>query len=139
MHKVTQPCLQIDRRAFLSSFNWNKFNNVNKTRKDNVILQLEFKIMKIIKPGVRCAVCVQSAVLTILLVEPPQLDLVSFVLGLLLQSAGPGNGGKESIVILWNRKLCSSIPVLHMIPLLCLPVHTGSSWRAMSGACISKL
>lgn len=46
--------------------------------------------IKMIKIGVRCVVCVQSAVLTILLVEPPQLDLISFVLGLLLQPAGPG-------------------------------------------------
>ncbi len=95
--------------------------------------------MKIIKIGVRCVVGFQSAVLTILLVEPPQLDLVSFVLGLLLQPAGPGNGEKEGTVILWNRKLCSSIPVLHMILLLCLLVHTESSWSATSGGCISKL
>lgn len=34
-----------------------------------------------------------GATLTVLLVEPPQLDLVGFVLGLLLQPAGPGGGG----------------------------------------------
>lgn len=55
--------------------------------------------------------CVQAEVLTILLVEPPQFDLVGFMLGLLLQPAGSGNRGKEITVILWNRKLCSGIPV----------------------------
>lgn len=44
--------------------------------------------------------CVHSAVLTILLVEPPQLDLVGFVLGLLLQPAGPGTRREESAVTL---------------------------------------
>lgn len=80
-----------------------------------------------------------TEILTILLVEPPQLDLVGFMLSLLLQSAGPGNGGKQSTVILWNRKLCASIPVLHMIPLLSRLARTASSWRAMRRGCISKL
>lgn len=56
-------------------------------------------------------VCVLSEVLTILLVEPPQLDLVGFMLGLLLQPAGSGNRGKEITVVLCNRKLCSGIHV----------------------------
>lgn len=34
-------------------------------------------------------VVTMCAVLTVLLVEPPQLDLVGFMLGLLLQPAGP--------------------------------------------------
>lgn len=53
--------------------------------------------------GVQRVFCVPSTVLTVLLVEPPQLDLVGFVLGLLLQPAGPGTRGEESMVILWNK------------------------------------
>lgn len=34
--------------------------------------------------------------LTVLLVEPPQLNLVGFMLGLLLQPAGPENRGERS-------------------------------------------
>lgn len=48
--------------------------------------------------------CVHSAVLTILLVEPPQLDLVGFVLGLLLQPAGPGTRREESAVTLGKQE-----------------------------------
>lgn len=46
---------------------------------------------------------------------------------------------KDSVVILWNRKLCSGIPVLHMTLLLSGLAHTETSWMAMSGGCISKL
>lgn len=46
---------------------------------------------------------VRSAVLTVLLVEPPQLDLVGLVLGLLLQPAGSGTRGEDSVVSLRNK------------------------------------
>lgn len=106
------------------------------TEKMNVILQQELKHEY---HQNRCQMCSLCAVLTILLVEPPQLDLVGFVLGLLLQPTGPGNRGKQSAVILWNKNLCLSIPILHMTLLPCLLVHTESSWRAMREGCISKL
>lgn len=86
--------------------------------------------------------CFQSAVLTILLVEPPQLDLVSFVLGLLLQPAGPGNRGEKekSSVTLWNEE--TSVPVFSRSPrdpvTASAESHTGSCWAAMSGGCVSK-
>lgn len=52
--------------------------------------------------------CVSGTTLTVLLVESPQLDLVGFMLGFLLQPAGPrrrggGRGEAQSFTIsLWN-------------------------------------
>lgn len=52
-----------------------------------------------------------TSALTVLLVQPPQLDLVGFVLGLLLQPAGPANRReRESVVSLYNQKLLSFPP-----------------------------
>lgn len=60
-------------------------------------------------------VCVFGAALTIFLVKPPQLYLVGFMLGLLLESAGSGTRREESRVTLWNEKPHSRI--LHTSPI----------------------
>lgn len=72
---------------------------------------------------------VVTSVLTVLLIQPPQLDLVGFVLGLLLQPAGPENRREEralSVSRTRNTVVFSTRPPVSGF-------HAESSWRAMRG------